>query len=103
MTTPNHDDPRIQSAWVAQYPNTNAKLRTTDGEAAEELREAFADGWIACWLSLRAKLAHHEEASRLCRFLFEHAVISDEITDAEAKVYGELRDWAMADSAKAGR
>ena len=52
---------------------------------------------------LRAERAHLEEAARLCRFCFKHAVENADCTDAEADAYGEtFRAWIAAERAKAG-
>lgn len=52
--------------------------------------------------ALVAERAHLEEAARLCRFCFKHAVENADCTDAEADAYGEtFRAWIAAERAKA--
>ena len=48
--------------------------------------------------SVRALSAHNEEAARLCRFTFLHAVEGSPCSDAEAEKYGDdFKSWAEAD------
>lgn len=69
-----------------------------------DLRESALATTQARLDALVAEREHLEEAARLCRFTFDHAIDGEECSDAEADTYGEaFKAWAAADRSKAGR